>query len=191
MIKYLLLPLILLFFLIKPDTSLHAQQPPLQLLPSDAALDPSEIEASPKEPWNEDIFTRVEEPTPWWRTALLWFPNRILDLVDVFRADVGVGIAWGANARITRYGQIGYREFSPGSLRIGDFGRRIPILLETSNEFGVGPAYVSSKDRDICTAEIGVGVDLLLGGYLGICPVEIFDFFGGIFLLDVRDDDLK
>ena len=153
---------------------------------------PDEVAASPKQGWGD--FTVVEEPAgyEWWQHALLWIPNRVLDLIDVFRVDVGVGPAVGGVVRVTKYGQAGYRNMAPGSLRVGDFGRNSPIIIESSNEFGIGPAFVASKDREICVGELGAGVDLfLIGGYAGFCPEELVDFVAGVFFLDVMDDDVK
>ena len=149
------------------------------------------VSASPKPGWGD--FQVVEEDTSvsWWEEVLLWPINRILDLLDVFRVDVGVGGAYGGVLRLTEYGQAGYRQMAPGSLRVGLFGRDWPVLVETSNEIGAGPAFVQSKDRKICSTEIGVGVDLIAGGYGGICLEELVDFVGGVFFLDMKDDDLR
>lgn len=149
-----------------------------------------EVSASPKAPWGElpsddgDDFNIS--------TVLLWLPNRILDLIDIFRVDVGVGPAIGAVGRITRHGQFGYREFSPASLRVGNFGRSSPLIIERSSEFGVGPAFVESNDRKVCSGEVGVGADILIvGGYVGICFEELADFLGGLLLFDLMQDDLS
>jgi hypothetical protein len=78
----------------------------------------------------------------------------------------------------------------PVSVRGGLFGREVPVLVESSNEFGVGPLYVNSADRKVCTGELGLGLDIfLIGGYGGICVEEVADFVAGIFFLDLRDDD--
>ncbi len=148
-------------------------------------------QSSPKPGWGE--FEVVEETEPqWWRTALLWIPNRLLDLVDVVRADVGVGIATGGVLRATKYAQAGYRSISPTSVRVGLLGRRAPILVEHSSEIGVSPAFLESAERKVCTYEFGLGIDLIVpGAYLGICGDELEDFFMGIATLDPSKDDLK
>ena len=149
------------------------------------------VPTSPKEGWSKLEPIEKGEGTPFWADVLLWLPNRILDLIDVFRIDVGVGPSFGAVARATKWGQIGYRQMAPASLRVGDFGRQIPFLLETSNEFGIGPAYVNSSDRHVCDGEFGLGADLLVAGaYGGVCVDEFADFIAGIFFIDLKDDDL-
>ena len=147
---------------------------------------------SPKNAWGD--FDVVEEDVgyPWWGDVLAWVPNRILDFIDIFRVDVGIGPSRGAVIRVSKYAQAGYRVMRPGSFRIGDFGRKAPILYERSNEIGVSPSFAQSKDREVCPGEIGLGGDLfILGGYAGICVEELADFFVGLFFFDIMDDDLK
>lgn len=149
------------------------------------------VPVSPKDGWEALQPTQKEEGSPFWSQVLLWLPNRVLDLIDVFRIDVGVGPSFGAVVRVTKYGQVGFREVMPASIRVGDFGRQMPVLLETSNEFGVGPAYVDSADRKVCDGELGVGADALVAGaYAGVCVDEFADFLAGIFFIDLKDDDL-
>lgn len=151
-----------------------------------------EVAVSPKPGWGD--FQIIEEPAgyEWWQHALLWVPNRIMDFIDIFRIDVGVGPSFGGVVRLTKWGQVGYRVMAPGSLRVGDFGRTPPIIVESSNEFGIGPAYVRSKDRDVCGGEFGLGADLfLVGAYGGFCIEELLDFGTGLFFIDIMDDDVK
>lgn len=126
------------------------------------------------------------------RKVLLFIPNRILDLIDVFKVDVGVGPTFGAVARITEYAQVGMRSVAPVSLRVGLMGRNPPIMAETSTEYGIGPAYVESTDREIGKGEVGAGVDLfLVGAYAGVDFYQIPDFFLGFFGVDYAEDDLS
>lgn len=149
------------------------------------------VPTSPKEAWGDLSAVQINEGTPWWADVLLYIPNRILDLIDVFRVDVGVGASVGAVVRVTEYAQLGYRQMAPVSLRVGDFGRQFPVLVESSNEFGVSPAFKQSADREVCKAEIGLGGDLLIvGAYGGICLDELADFIGGIFFIDFKGDDV-
>lgn len=149
------------------------------------------VPTSPKEGWEKLEPTQQGEGSPVWSQILLWLPNRVLDLIDIFRLDVGVGPSFGAVVRVTKYGQLGYRQMAPASLRVGDFGRQMPVLIESSNEFGVGPTYVDSADRKICDGEIGLGADVLVAGaYGGVCVDEFADFLAGIFFIDLKDDDI-
>jgi hypothetical protein len=149
------------------------------------------VPTSPKEGWSKLEPIEKAEGSPFWSQILLWLPNRVLDLIDVFRVDLGVGPSFGAVVRVTKYGEIGYRQMAPASLRVGDFGRQMPFLIESSNEFGVGPAYVNSSDRKVCPGEIGLGADILVAGaYGGVCVDEFADFLAGIFFIDLKDDDI-
>lgn len=162
-----------------------------QAAQADASEDET-LEASPKRGWGEFKVTEDEPSRPWWQQTLLWIPNRVADFIDVFRVDVGVGPSAGAVVRITEYGQFGYRQMMPGSLRIGDFGRDWPVIVERSNEFGAGPGYASSRDREVCPGEVGAGLDLFIAGaYGGICVDELADFVAGIFFADLKDDDFQ
>jgi hypothetical protein len=105
--------------------------------------------------------------------------------------DVGVGPSAGAVLRVTEWGQLGYRQMYPASVRVGDFGREFPAIIETSNELGAGPAFIQSKDRQVCSGEIGVGLDVFVAGaYAGVCVDEFADFLGGILFIDFKNDDM-
>lgn len=159
---------------------------------ADSELSSLEAAASPKNAWGDfKVGAPPDEREPLWSQILLWIPNRVLDFIDIFRVDVGAGLAFGAVARVTKYGQVGIRTVAPLSVRVGDFGRKAPVLLEHSSEMGIGPLYLESKDREICTLEVGAGADLFLGLYGGVCLDELADFAGGIFFLDFKKDDLK
>ena len=152
---------------------------------------------SPLAPWFKSVFggekqevEKAPEPSLG-RKILLWLPNRVLDLVDSVKLDLGVGLASGAVLRVTESAQIGYRDMDPASARIGNFGRRAPFLLERSNEFGVGSDLGTDPGRSICPGELGLGLDLLfVGAYLGVCVDEVFDFTLGLVGVDPKEDDL-
>ncbi len=131
-----------------------------------------------------------EEEGITFRSTLLYLPNRIVDLFDIFRFDVGVGPSLGGVVRISKYAQVGLRTVNPGSLRVGVQGRHSPVFIESSNEFGISPFFVASKERHIATGEVGFGIDLFLFGvYAGIDVGSVGDFFGGIFGFDWAEDD--
>ena len=152
-----------------------------------------EVEVSPKAPWTDsgEVEQPKKEEHSIFTKILLWPVNRVLDIIDILRFDLGVGPAIGAVVRVTKYGQVGYRQTIPASLRIGTFGRRLPVQLEYSEEIGVGPLFKESPIRKTCIGEVGMGADVLVfGAYAGVCPEEIFDFAAGIFFFDPFDDDI-
>ena len=124
------------------------------------------------------------------RAIALYIPHRIVDFIDIFRVDVGVGPAAGAVLRISKVGQMGYRGFYPGSVRLGLRGRDWPVFVESHDEYGIGPVFEESPDRKVTDGEIGVGADLFLAGaYVGISLDEFVDFILGIFTIDPSGDD--
>ncbi len=133
-----------------------------------------------------------EEDSSVFRAVVFYLPNRVLDLIDIFRVDVGVGPAVGAVVRVTKYGQVGFRSVAPASVRVGLQGRRSPVFVEHSSEFGVGPLYVESHDRTVTPVEVGAGADLLLvGAYAGVSLDEAFDFLAGLLTFDPKGDDIE
>lgn len=136
-----------------------------------------------------EIEMELERSLPY--VIAMYLPNRVLDVWDIFRIDVGIGPSFGAIVRITRYFPIGYRAVTPASVRIGMHGRRAPIFMESSSEFGIGPVFVASEHRDITPVEVGAGVDLFVAGaYVGFSFDELADFLLGIFGVDFKEDDL-
>ncbi len=122
--------------------------------------------------------------------VVMWLPNRILDIIDIIKFDVGVGPAFGVTARATKYGNVALRAV-PVSARVGLMGRRLPVAVEAGSETGVGPLIAETMGRDICAGEIGAGADLLIAGaYGGVCADELADFVAGLFFFDLKDDDL-
>lgn len=191
MLKITLRTCILALFAI----SLVSVTPPTRALADDEfRREDSSFETgrSPKQGWGDFRVVSVPTERPRWQRVLLWIPNRVFDFVNIFRVDVGVGPAIGGVVRATKYVQGGYRVLSPTSIRVGDFGRgEAPYLVEGSNEFGLTPVFHQSKDRTVCKAEFGVGLDLFVGGYVGICGEGLVDFVAGIFTFDPLGNDLK
>lgn len=123
--------------------------------------------------------------------VLLYIPNRILDLLDIIRIDVGVGPSAGAVVRITPYGQVGARFLLPISARAGLRGRKSPIFIEHTSEMGIGPAFLSSEARTPTILEVGAGLDFFVAGaYFGISFDSIADAVVGFVGYDLSDDDL-
>lgn len=138
----------------------------------------------------------TEEPSLG-RQILFYLPNRVFDLIDIFRARVRVGPGVGVDVHATRYASVFLGSYA--SIYAGLPGPRLrrmprsPIGLE--NRLG---ASVSTLDAtanvgfgpNYSETEIGTGVHLgVVGADVGFDPVEIVDFFTGFFLVDVREDD--
>jgi hypothetical protein len=155
-----------------------------------AALVLAAPQESPNKPWPKNMFETLETSKMEEKNNRPWLVRRLLDFLDIFRLDVGVGPSYGIVVRPTEYLQAGYRKFNPVSARVGLMGRRSPVLIERTNEMGFSLGYLEAPDRKACDFELGLGLDLFIaGGYAALCPVEIFDFFGGIFDFDPKKDD--
>lgn len=148
-----------------------------------------ERDVAPGEVERSTAYHSDDDELEWWQQVIFWIPLRVVDFIDIFRADAGIGFAAGGVLRATPHAQVGYRTLMPASMRAGLFGRKVPFLVETHDEYGVGEDFTVSPDREICPGEVGIGADLILGGYLGICFDEAADFFAGLILLDPKDDD--
>jgi hypothetical protein len=129
--------------------------------------------------------------------VVTYLPCRVLDLLDVvrLRARIGPGVAVGVRATEAADLFIGsYWSFYAGLP--GPRGRRFPKLpvgIETLNGIelstvdltagaGPGPGYSAT--------EFGLGLHALVVGVdAGFDPVELADFFTGLFFVDLRDDD--
>lgn len=129
---------------------------------------------------------------------LLYIPNRVFDLLDIFRLRVRVGPGLDAGIRVTE----------PLSLYVGGHtaiyaglpGPRqkrtipLPVGLESSSgaRASVLDASISAdtESRHSFT-EIGVETQLLLVGVdIAVDPVEVLDFITGFFFIEIREDDL-
>jgi len=131
-------------------------------------------------------------------TRLLWYaPNRVMDLLDIFRLRLRVGPGLAANVRMTDYGAFYVGRYDaifaglPGPR--GSHRLRLPVGMESLR--GVVMAGVDATDDtrhgpEYGPAEINVGVQMLfVGAEAGVEVSEIGDFFAGLFLFDPRGDD--
>lgn len=133
----------------------------------------------------------ITEPEQTVLRRILWYvPNRVIDLIDIFKLDFGIGGAAGGVVRASRYGQTGYRYVHPISMRIGLRGREIPFFIERHTEYGIGPEFRQTPNRRITPLELGIGVDAGIGVYAGISIDEFFDFLAGFLWFDPAGDDL-
>ncbi len=153
------------------------------------------------------------------RDILLYIPNRIIDITDLFsiRADAGAPIALkvkvtdmfqlGGTSSSTYFIEKGYnRQCGAGYMDGSTFGLICFDYLDTtisegtgtvenftlSKEFGmVDPSLSAYKDNYTDFYEIGVDVDFVLGLGIKIHLRELPDMLAGIFFFDPTGDDLK
>lgn len=130
--------------------------------------------------------------------ALLYIPNRVLDVFDIFRFRARVGPGFSAGIRATKVASayVGTYATVYGGLpgpRLRQFPK-LPVGLESHSgvtasiadatvDGGIGPDYSSS--------EFGVSLHLgIIGFDIGVDPVEAADLVTGVATIDIRDDEL-
>lgn len=144
---------------------------------------------------------RVEEgadvrPSWGWR-LLCYAPNRVMDLVDIFRLRLRVGPGLAANVRLTDYGAFYVGQYD--SIYAGLPGPRTPhrLRLPVGREslkgivlVGVDATDETRHGPEYGAAEVDAGFQLLLAGAeAGVDVVEFIDFLGGWVFWDLRGDD--
>lgn len=129
---------------------------------------------------------------------ILWYiPNRLMDIVDIFRVRAKVGPGLAAGVRLTDHASfyVGRQH----SAWVGLPGARYPQWVRWpvgfENQRGVVVASVDASD-DVRNpphygfTETNVNLHLLIvGAEVGIDPLELSDFFLGWFMYDVGRDD--
>ena len=149
---------------------------------------------------------------------IIWYiPDRFFDLVDIFSVEVNIGPQFGVGVWATRAVQA--KAFAGGTLGGGYYQKKqIGYRAESSFEYGLGPIGISTvagarlgtggfdstlsneflaqpsdkihqEYRDYWGVGGKVGI-FYIGAELEIHPIEIADFFAGIFMFDLLNDDL-
>ena len=153
----------------------------------------------------EDAYQEDEEtlePPPeqhsFWHKVVMYLPNRVFDVLDIFRARVRVGPGAAVGVRATKY--VSAYVGSYASVYAGLPGPRqrvtprSPVGLESYNGISVSVAdatFDGGVGPNYSPTEVGASVQLLLVGVdVDFDPVELVDFLGGFFFLKIRKDDL-
>lgn len=124
--------------------------------------------------------------------VLLYIPNRILDLFDVarFGVEVGLGIGIDAEATDALRGAAMFRTSAGAGLQ----GlRHLPVKLSSEGYAGFGPIDLGADPglpwyRDFWDVRLDVFV-ALVGAHVAVNPKEIADFVLGFATIDIADDD--
>lgn len=124
-----------------------------------------------------------------WDIILYYVPNRVLDLVDIGRLNIGIGCGWGFNVRATELAEIGYGCYE--TTRFGMKGRVLPVYEENISEGGIAfLGYVNGclqRDPTEVGADLHIGV---IGAQAAVSLAEAADFITGFLLIDLQQDDL-
>jgi len=121
--------------------------------------------------------------------VLLYLPNRFMDFLDIFRANMGVGPGWGANFRATEYFTAGASDYD--TIRFGMRGRQMPRYEEMVREaafglFGYQTGYFDREPFEVAATAHAA----CLGFELGFDLDEAGDFILGFGCMDYKEDDL-
>lgn len=165
---------------------------------------------------------KKDEPNkecPFLKPALLYIPNRLLDLLDIVTIDLGAGPEFGVDAKVTHWLQIGgmygdryflgkdyARQLGGGYSSGWNYG----FLCFTSerryvdHEFGTTMEFLLKRkslglampDEDFTYThnirdfwEIGASAGWLITACVAVHPVEIVDFLAGFAMVDLKGDD--
>ncbi len=129
---------------------------------------------------------------------LLYIPNRILDVFDIFRVRLRAGPGVAVGVRATKLAQVYVGSYA--SLYAGLPGPRLrpfpklPVGVETNSGATVSvvdATVTGGLGPDYSSTEFGFGAQLALVGFdIGFDPYELLDFAAGLLIFDLRDDDL-
>jgi hypothetical protein len=132
-----------------------------------------------------------------WHTTLWYLPNRVFDLIDIFRFRLRAGPGLAANVRVTDYANVFIGRYHtaflglPGPRMGPEF--RWPVGWEQERGImlmGVDATDDLAHDPGYSRTEFNLGLQLLIvGGEVGFDPVELGDFLAGFLLYDLREDD--
>lgn len=147
---------------------------------------------------------------------MMYIPNRVVDLFDIFSLEIKCGAAIGAEFRITRAFGLGGEIGATGSIVKGynrQYGLALTQGMEGQVMFATGvdlqrPIVYGNVDRfwiygsnfplpdDRIYKEkirdywaIELGAVCLAGAKVSIHPLSFVDFFAGLILLDPEKDD--
>lgn len=151
-------------------------------------------------------------------TVLLYIPNRIVDLADMFSLTLGFGPAIGVKVQATEYCALG-GQVGPTAQMIKGINRQYGFAIQ--NGYSVGFFMISAEQRDREQAvgsvknyyyystgvpsmekipfdfhegakdfwAIGGSFAALLEVDVSVHPVEIADFILGLVFIDIKGDD--
>ena len=162
----------------------------------------------------------VHAQSQWVDKVTLYFPNRVLDLLDSFSLNIGVGLTAHASLRATHELEIGGGVATTAQM-VKDYNRQYGFASRNGYYSGAGPFVSTNMERrpavllakeywwdkdglvtpsdEIFLPKEGAIDFWEIGGSLGLAvieadvsihPVEILDAVLGFFFIDITDDDL-
>lgn len=162
----------------------------------------------------------AEKSVNWGEKIALYLPNRIMDAMDTFSVNLGVGAAAEARIMVTRYFDFGagwngttykaYKSFNRqygagveegwywSAICAGEEEYRMteatPMMDMYVERFAGVPNPLTRTYNFINGPRdfwaIGGSLGFILDGNLYIHPLELVDFVLGFFFIDIKEDDL-
>ncbi len=129
------------------------------------------------------------------KSIVCYIPNRVFDLVDIFRVRVRVGPGISAGVRATKPLSAFAGFHSSAFIGLpGPRGKRslpLPMGFDLRSGAQVSLADVSAGTSYYDFLEVGGELQLfIVGANVGIGGVEILDFLAGLIFIDIVGDDL-
>jgi len=128
------------------------------------------------------------------KSIVCYIPNRVFDLMDIFRVRVrvGPGISAGVRATTLLSGYLGFHSSIFAGLPGPRGEKKIPwpVGLDIRGGAQVSLADATAGGPHYDPLEFGFEVQpLIVGVNVGIGVFEIFDFVTGLVFIDLSDDD--
>lgn len=137
---------------------------------------------------SDDVPRVVSERPGVVRQVLLYVPNRIVDLLDVVHAGIGLGLGIGPDVRVTSYGQLALQAGVGVGLQWDDRAHS-PGIANASATAALGPFRTGAgagSAASIGQWEVGASA---AGLKFAVDLEEVVDFVLGWFFVDFRRDD--
>ena len=125
---------------------------------------------------------------------LMYLPNRIFDLMDIFRIRVRVGPGISVGVRATRpvSAFLGFHSSVFAGLP-GPRGKaEIPLPVGIENRGGAQVSVVDLSTKELYYDPLEIGLEahpLIVGFNIGIGVFEVLDFATGFLFIDLQRDD--
>jgi len=156
----------------------------------------TDVPSEPSAP-AEELTNAVPKKHGWGHRILWYIPNRILDLVDIVRLRARVGPGISVNVRLTEEANLYMGEYHTAYAGLPGPRRRVqmrsPVGFEQEKGLmlmGVDATDDMNHEPGYSSSEFDIGAQLLIvGGEIGIDPVEIGDFLAGFLFIDPVGDD--
>ena len=129
------------------------------------------------------------KPEPTLGHKILWYvPNRVCDLIDTVRVNVGYGPGFGANVHIADVAEVGAANYESQGAAL----QKRKLQSYEANVQEGGAKLISMQKGTLMQrdpSEVGVEAHALVGAGAGVSLSEVVDFGVGFITADPSGDD--